>query len=138
MPVMGQQRPPRKDQMLTVEAQIETDRGSRYLVRICKHAASMGDARGHRPRVHLGGMLAHQVVQVQAEWSDARGTVTFSPGGQCTMQANASMLTVRIEATDEESLQRIQDILSRDIDRFGRRDQLKVNWHRPEEPGEGQ
>ncbi len=121
--------------MLTIEAQTETERPSRYVVRFCKHAASMGDARGHGPRVHLGGMLASREVKVHAEWTDTRGTVTFSPWGQCTIAANANTLTLRIEATDEENLGRIQDIVTRDLDRFSGRDHLTLNWLRPDAHG---
>lgn len=108
--------------MLTAEVQIETERPSRYLVQFCKHAAAMGGAHGHGPRVHLGGMLARREVQVHVEGSDTHGTVTFTPWGQCTLQANANTLTLRIEATDEENLRRIQDIVTRNFDRFSRRD----------------
>lgn len=120
--------------MLTAEARIDTDRPSRYLVQFCKHAAAMGSAGGHGPRVHLGAMLARREVQVHAEWSDAAGTVTFTPWGTCTMQATANTLTVRVEATDEENLRRIQDVVTRDVDRFSRRDPLTVTWQRPEAP----
>lgn len=121
--------------MLTTEAQIDTERPSRYLVQFCKHAAAMGGG-GHGPRVHPGGPLARDDVRVQAEWSDTHGTVTFTPWGHCTLQADADTLTVRIEATDEENLQQIQDIITRDFDRFSRRDPLTVNWRQPE-AGEG-
>jgi hypothetical protein len=120
--------------MLTAEARIHTERPSRYLVQFCKHAAAMGGAGGHRPRVHLGGVLARREVRVHAEWSDAEGTVTFTPWGRCTMQATAATLTVRIEATGEEDLRQIQEIVTRDLDRFSRRDPLTVTWHRPEVP----
>ena len=120
--------------MLTVEAQIETERPSRYLVQLCKHAASMGGA--HEPRVHLRDMLARREVRVHAEWSDTHGTVTFNPWGRCTIHANANTLTLRIEAANEEDLRRIQDIVTRDLDRFSRRDHLTVNWHGGEAPGQ--
>lgn len=78
--------------------------------------------------MHKGGHSEREDLDVQAEWSDTRGTVTFTPGGTCAITADGSVLTLRIEATAEESLRRIQDILTRDLDRFGRRDRLVVNW----------
>jgi SAM-dependent methyltransferase len=127
--------------MLTLEARIETENASRYLVRFCKHAASMGRARGHRPRVHLGGPPARREVQVDAECSGAHGTVTFSPWGWCSMTAGVDTLTLRIEATDEESVRRIQDIVTRDLERFSGREHLTVDWRPSEAPdaasGEG-
>ncbi len=56
--------------------------------------------------------------------------------GTCTIAASADRLVLRVEAADEENLRRIQDVLTRDIDRFGRRERLTVNWHSPEAPGE--
>lgn len=119
--------------MLTAETQIDTERPSRYLVQFCKHAASMGNG-GHGPRVHLGGPLTRGDVRVQAEWSDTHGTVTFAPWGQCTLQANTNTLTVSIEATDEENLRQLQDIITRDFTRFSQRDPLTVTWHQPDGP----
>jgi hypothetical protein len=117
--------------MLTVEAQIETERASRYLVQLCRHAAAMAGGRGHRFRNHAGGHArARREVQVHAEWSETHGTISFTPWGQCTIQANASTLAVRVEATDEEDLRQIQDVIARDLDRFGQRDHLTVNWSR--------
>src|SRR6266700_2014910 len=101
--------------MLTAEAQIETERPSRYLVQLCRHAAAMGGSD----------------VRVSAEWAESRGVVRFDPWGQCAIEASADTLTLRVEATDEEDLRQIQDVLTRDLGRFGRRERLPVKWHRP-------
>jgi hypothetical protein len=119
--------------MLILEGQIETERPSRYLVQFCKHAAAMGSG-GHSPRMHLHGMMARRELQVQAEWSDTHGTITFIPWGQCTITADVSTLTLRIEASDEDGMRQIQDVVTRDFDRFSRRDPLAVTWHQPETP----
>ena len=37
-------------------------------------------------------------------------------------------LTVRAEAADQESLRRIQDLLTSRLQKFGRREHLTVNW----------
>lgn len=116
--------------MPTVEARIQTERPNRYLAQFCKHAASMGTAAGHGPHTHLGRTLARREVQVHAERTDTKATVTFTPWGQCTITSEATTLTLRIQAADEEKLHRIQDIITKDLERFGRRDNLIVNWHR--------
>jgi hypothetical protein len=113
--------------MLTAEARIDTDRPERYLAQICKHAAAMG-AGGHRARMHGGGHPEREKLDVHAEWSEARGSVTFAPWGSCAITADGRVLTLRVEAVDEASLGRIQDVLTKDLDRFGRRDGLVVNW----------
>lgn len=41
------------------------------------------------------------------------------------------LLAVRVEAADEESVRRIQDLLTSRLQKFGRREHLTVNWRRP-------
>lgn len=115
--------------MLTAEARIETERATRYLTQLCKHATSMSGAQGHKPRIHLRGGLERREVHVQADWTNTLGTLTFTPWGQCILVADATTLNVHVEAKDEDSLQQIQDVITSDLERFGRRDRLAVNWH---------
>ena len=111
----------------TIEARITTTRPSRYLVQICTHAASIG--RGHHAaRMHLGDAPAHRGMQVDADWSDTHGVITFTPWGRCTMTADGAALTIRVEATGEDNLAKIRDIITRDLDRMGRRDALIIDW----------
>ena len=113
--------------MPVVEARIDTDRPSRYLVQFCKHAAAMAGG-GHTARLHLRGGGAGHGVQVAAQWSDTHGTVTFTPWGVCTLTADAGLLTVRIDAASDDGLARIRDIVSRDLERFTRRNPVTVAW----------
>jgi hypothetical protein len=113
--------------MPTAEARVDTDRPSRYLVQLCKHAAAMGRG-GHRARLHPGAPTAGRGVQVEAEWTDTRGWLTFAPWGECTLTADADALILRIDARDETGLGTIQDILTKDVHRVGRRDNLTVTW----------
>ena len=69
-----------------------------------------------------------------AEWSDTSGTVTFTPWGQCTLTAGAGTLTLRIDAADEDGLAQIREIITRDFERFSRRDPLALTWQRSEVP----
>ncbi len=120
--------------MLIVEAQVETERPSRYLVQLCRHFNHKGRHLHHRPRSHLvGDMQAPPEVRAHVEWSDTYGIVSLN-WGQCTMQATPHTLTLRAEATDGENLQRVQDLVAGHLERFGRRDHLKVNWRRPSAP----
>jgi hypothetical protein len=118
--------------MLTADSEIATDRGSRYLVQLCRHAASMASTKGHRLRAHPGrdGPPPGE-VQLAADWSDTDGVIRFAPWGRCTLQATANTVTVRIDARDEGALSRIQDIITDDLQRFGRRERLIVTWRRP-------
>lgn len=113
--------------MPSAEARIDTDRSSRYLVQLCKHASAMGRGR-HGARMHPGAAPAGREVQVQAEWTDTRGRLTFTPWGECTLAADADALRLRIDARDESGLHNIRDILTKDVDRIGRRDNLILTW----------
>jgi hypothetical protein len=113
--------------MPSLEARIETEQPSRYLVQFCKHAAAMGS------RVH--GMAGHREVQVSAEWSDTSGIVTFIPWGRCALTTDANILTLRIDSPDEEGARQIQDVVTQDLARFSRRNPLTVTWDQPPAAG---
>ena len=116
--------------MLTAEAQIRTNRPSRYLIQLCSHASDMGRHQGHGLRARHAGSAPEGSPELRhAEWSDTHGVVRLS-WGQCTLQATPGTLTLRAEAADEENLRRIQDLISRRLETFGRRDHLKVDWQR--------
>ncbi|MCX4584070.1 DUF2218 domain-containing protein [Streptomyces sp. NBC_01481] len=131
--------------MPTAEIHIETERPSRYLVQLCKHFNNKGRHLSHQLRPHQGGdaqaLREMQAVAAQAavEWSDTHGSVSL-PWGRCTLQAIPNVLTLRVEAADEENLRRLQDLVAGHLERFGRRDQLKANWQRTDastpSPGE--
>jgi hypothetical protein len=110
------------------EARIDTDRPTRYLVQICKHAAAMGSGRGHQLRAHAEGVSATGPVTVRAEWSDTSGEVTFAPWGTCHLQAGDTALLVRVQATNDDSLARIEEIVTADLGRFSRQE-LSITWH---------
>jgi hypothetical protein len=67
------------------------------------------------------------------ECSGTEGTVSLN-WGQWTLRASSGLLAVRVEAADEESLRRIQDLLTARLEKFGRREHLTVSW-RPEAAG---
>ena len=114
--------------MLTAEADIRTEHAATYLARLCGHAGKMGTAGrrpGHRRLSHARGGVAPEVRRV--ECSGTEGTVSLD-WGQWTMQAFPGRLTVRAEAADQESLRRIQDLLTSRLQKFGRREHLTVAW----------
>jgi hypothetical protein len=116
--------------MPTAAARIETDRPIRYLIQLCEHANAMAGAEG---RMRSG--RAHHQVRVRAEWSDTHGVIHVEPWGRCTLEATATALVLRVEATGEDGLRRLQDLIGADLGRFGRRDHLIVNWDSTGAPG---
>jgi len=114
--------------MLTAEADIQTEHAARYLARLCGHAGKMGTTGGrpgHRPPSHARGGAPPEVRHV--ECSETEGAVSLN-WGQWTMRALPGLLAVRVEAADQESLRRIQDLFTARLQRFGRREHLTVNW----------
>lgn len=117
------------DGMLTAQAHVRTERPSRYLVQLCRHAGQMSRHLGRFRTAHTGA--APEVTHV--EWSDIHGTVELN-WGRWTLEATHDTLTLRAEATDEHSLRRIQDLLAARLEQIGRRDQLTVTWQPVETP----
>ena len=123
--------------MLTAEARVQTDRPGRYLTQLCQHLDNKGRHLGtgkgrllrHRPGGHQGDHPRPATAeQVQVEWSQTEGKVTF-PRGQYTMRAGGSALMLRAEATDGAALEFIENLISSHLGRFSRREPLTVTWH---------
>lgn len=117
--------------MLTAEAHVQTEDPGRYLARLCRHSSQMGKHLRHRPRTHDGAGAPPEMWHV--EWSDTHGSLILN-WGQCTLQAIPGTLSLRAEAADQENLTRIQDLVAGRLEKFGRRAQLKVNWHLTYDP----
>jgi hypothetical protein len=118
--------------MLTTEAHIETDRPSRYLIQLCQHASDMSGQHGHTRLARHRGNAMHRAEMRHAEWTDSYGIVRMN-WGECTLRVTPGTLTLHAEAADEENLRLIQDLIASRLERFGRRDQLKVTWQEPRE-----
>lgn len=116
--------------MLTTQTTIPTDRPGRYLVQFCRHAAAMNrTGGGHRlPAHHPGAALASGDLQVDATWSDTEGEVVIAPWGRCSLRTSDAALHVRIDAADDDALHALQGVVTRDLERFGRRNRLTVAW----------
>lgn len=137
---------PGENVLLIAEARIETDRASRYLVQFCHHASEMSqrlrtDGPGARHQPHDSGPRAagqepqpegqageqHQPQLGKVEWSDSTGTMSLN-WGRCTLSAGPDALVLRAEATDQDNLRRLQDLMTVRLESFGRRDGLRVRW----------
>jgi hypothetical protein len=115
--------------VLTSETTVETGNASRYLARICAHAGKMGHGL---QRLH-GRAAGDRPDVLDVEWSDTQGVLSLS-WGRCTFDAGPTTLTVRVDAADEERLRGVQRIVTDDLERLGRREQLSVSWG-ASEPG---
>lgn len=111
--------------MPTAEALVPTDRASRYLVQLCRHLSRMSGMRHRPPVAHGGGQMPPEVRHV--DYSETHGTIRFAQG-LCTLQAAPDALTLRIEADDADTMQRLRNGIAGRIEKIGRRDQLTVTW----------
>lgn len=90
---------------LIAETRVETVRASKYLKWLCGHFR----------------------IKVPAEYDDWRGSVQF-PFGACEMQVQEDALFIRVTAADDESFARVKYVVSDHLERFGRKDAIRVTW----------
>lgn len=92
--------------MHVVEAQVQTEQASRYLVALCKH-------------------FAHKVA---ADYDSNRGRVDFQPGS-CVLRADGNHLHLRCEASTEPDLNLVKDVVEVHLVRFARSEAIAVTWN---------
>ena len=90
---------------LTSRADVATEKPVPYMRQLCKHF-------GHR---------------VDASFDDDSGYIQFE-FGRCELHAADGELRMTVSAGDDESRQRMQDVIGSHLERFGKRDGLSVAW----------
>ena len=115
--------------MPTAQAQVRTARAGRYLAQLGKHGGQMAQLGFHRPRVHGGGGTDPGTPPVvrHTDFTETEGVIDFG-WGCCTLRATDEALTLYAEAEDPQHLQRIQEGITRRLEKIGRRDHLAVTW----------
>ena len=117
--------------LVAATARVETDRASRHLIEVCKHASKM-ETHLHQMRSH--GAPRHAPPEIQhVEWSDVEGLIRLR-WGRCILRATADALILRVETPDQESLRQLEDFISHRLESIGSRDHLVVRWQSSEEP----
>jgi hypothetical protein len=97
-------------------AQVPTASGSRYLQQLCKHWS-------HNLAVEFTPERGSVVFP-----RDARGA-DFPGDGRALFEAGPDALTVRIEASSAEQLERLQGTVASHLDRFAFREApLQFDW----------
>ncbi len=81
--------------------------------------------RGERYRKQLASHFGNKVEVVE----EPSGTVLkWGFGGTTTLTVEADALVMRADADDVETLDRVQDVTGRPLERFGEKDGLVVTW----------
>lgn len=92
---------------LTSDADVSTDAPDRY----AKQLAS-----------HLGRKL--EIVE------EGAGTRIVFPDGHCLMTSSPGSLELASAAVDQPTLERVEDVVGRHLEKFGARAELVVEWER--------
>ncbi|MGI8310493.1 DUF2218 domain-containing protein [Saccharopolyspora hattusasensis] len=90
--------------------------------------ARVGTGKPARYAKQLSSHLGRRCV-VSEEPDGIRITLPAGSGvGSCLLVNESDVLALGAEAKNAEVLDRVQDVLGRHLERFGQRDELKVNW----------
>ena len=102
---------------LTSSAGVATREPGRYLRQLCEHFADPAHRHGDQ--------------EFDVRFDDRNGAIDFAPviPGTCTLDAtHDGILIVSARAADAASLERIQRIVTRHLERFGAGAAIEVNW----------
>jgi uncharacterized protein len=95
--------------MYVSKARIQTASASRYLQQLCKH-------------------WSHKFA---VEFSLERGRIPFSADRHCLLEATPDHLSLRIEAADAATLERMEGVVVDHLKRFAFREDLgAIAWQR--------
>ncbi len=76
---------------------------------------------------YIGKLCRHFVHKIEVEYTNTTGKAVF-PAGICTMHADPEHLTFRIEANDQEGLEKIKGVLVRHLLKFAYKEELAITW----------
>ena len=89
--------------------------------------SARADVVTDQPQRYANQLVAHLGRKVEFSTEDATSSARFGDGvGR--IRVGDGVVILIAEAPDRESLARVQDILGRHLERFGRRRELAVNW----------
>jgi hypothetical protein len=105
--------------MLASSAHVATERPTLYLKQLCEHFAD--------------ATQRHSAQEFEVTFDDGEGFIDFAPvvGGTCRLEARGAELVVEARASNQAALDRVQRIVTKHLERFGRGDGLTVEWSPP-------
>jgi hypothetical protein len=101
------------------EANLRTAQASELLAQLC---------RQFRDRA-----AAHPEMGIEVEWSETRGDIDFG-WARCVLQASPDVLNLRVEADQADDLERLQELVTRHVERHSSSDQAAIVWTTSGEP----
>jgi hypothetical protein len=103
--------------MLASTAHVATERPPLYLKQLCDHFADESQR--------------HSAQEFEVSFDDHEGFIDFAPvvSGSCRLDARQEgMLVVEASGSDQAALERVQRIVTKHLERFGRSDGFTVEW----------
>jgi uncharacterized protein len=85
------------------------------------------DVRTDAPERYAKQLVSHLGRKTEFTTEGATSTAPLA-GGTGAIQVGDGVLTLLAEAPDAETLDRVQDVLGRHLERFGQRNELTVVW----------
>jgi hypothetical protein len=85
------------------------------------------DVRTDAPERYAKQLVSHLGRKLEFTTEGATSTAPIA-GGTGVIQVGEGVLTLRAEAPDAQTLDRVQDVLGRHLERFGQRNELTVVW----------
>ena len=96
--------------------------------------SSRADVPTDAPERYAKQLVSH--LGRKTEWT-TEGPVSKATiaGGTGVVEVGDGVLTLLAEASDTETLDRVQDVLGRHLERFGQRNELTVVWTQTQPAG---
>jgi hypothetical protein len=98
-------------------ARVATERPATYLKQLCAHFADASQR--------------HSAQEFEVTFDDHEGFINFAPvvSGTCRLDAwQEGVLVLEVSGSDQATLERVQRIVTKHLERFGRSDGLTVHW----------
>ena len=94
---------------------------------VSESLTARADVRTDVPERYAKQLVSH--LGRRTEWATEGLTSTADiAGGRGVVEVGEGVLTLRATAADAETLDRVQDVLGRHLERFGQRNELVVVW----------
>jgi hypothetical protein len=103
--------------MIASRARVATERPELYLKQLCEHFADETQR--------------HSAQEFEVSFDDHEGLIDFAPvvSGSCRLDAREEgVLVVDASGTEPAALERVQRIVTKHVERFGRDEGLAVKW----------
>jgi uncharacterized protein len=105
----------------------ETGDSARSVIAVPETLTARADVSTDSPERYAKQLVSHLGRKVEFTVDGPTSTAAIA-GGTGVIVVGDGVLTLLAEAPDAETLDRVQDVLGRHLERFGQRNELTVVW----------